>query len=239
MSRNSQGKASVVTLFIAFAVLFIVVFSVGIFVGKGLNKEGFKTTRSFEETPAPPVSPVAEEPAEEQPSGDAVTEDSREAEEAELPDTMPVEEVEEVEVEIEQKTEVVEKAPAPTPVPIPQDRERRMAEITKELEEKTRPSPEPQKEPSEKLNLPSTDPAGIYTVQIGSFQDQKQANALASAMQSKGYPVFIKSMTTPDKKNWYRVRVGTFKNIETAKTYGESLKKLEPKVELVFITVNN
>lgn len=234
MIRNSQGKASVVALFIAFAILFIVVFTVGIFVGKGLNKEGFKTTRSFE-PPPPTVSPTVEEPAETEPSGEAVTEETQETEEADLPDTMPVEEVEVV----EEETAAVEDTPLPTPVPVPPDREKRMAEITKELEEKTRPSPAPQKEVSEKPGLPPTDPAGIYTVQIGSFQDQKQANALASAMQSKGYPVFIKSMTTPDKKNWYRVRVGTFKNIETAKTYGDSLKKVEPGVELVFITVNN
>ena len=86
--------------------------------------------------------------------------------------------------------------------------------------------------------MPQVDPTGAYTVQIGSFQDQKQANSLASYLQSKGYPVFIKAMTSPDNEKWYRVRVGTFKDIESAKAYGESLKNKEPKVTLVFITVN-
>ena len=132
-------------------------------------------------------------------------------------------------------------APERTDTAVPVKPDERLAEITREIERELDKKTTGKKKETEtaKSTLPQVDPDGVYTVQIGSFQDQKQANSLASALQSKGYPVFIKSMKSPDNKNWYRVRVGTFGNIEAAKAYGESLKNSEPSVKLVFITVNN
>lgn len=252
---SSSGGGRVFSFLFAFTVLFVVVFGLGVFVGKRLSQQELKITKRFEEAPPEPSpAPVEEAPVTE---AEQISESpSPVIEEAVLespPPGVPAAEVEKKEVEkksVEREADAVKEAkeaaaPERTDTAAPVKPDERLAEITREIErelEKKRPEKknEIQKETeTAKSTVPRIDPDGIYTVQIGSFQDQKQANSLASALQSKGYPVFIKSMKSPDNQNWYRVRVGTFGNIEAAKTYGESLKKSEPSVKLVFITVNN
>ncbi len=243
MSDNSSpGKARILVLFFAFTVLFIVVFSLGVIVGKGLNKEGIRLTKKFDEPVRPTLKPAAEdsdEDAEKDSNAEPVPEPEPETEMVEqerdtgsLPEALPEPERE----KIETKPEPV---PVKTPAPVTEDRDERLAKITREIEREIKSAQAERKGPEKNVTLPPVSPDGLYTVQIGSFQDQNQANKLAHSLQSKGYPVFIKSMTTPDKKNWYRVRVGTFSNVETATAYGEGLKVLEPEVKLVFITANN
>jgi cell division protein FtsN len=238
MSRDSsQGSGRILSFLFAFTVLFVLVFGLGVYVGKRLGRQDLSINRSFDEAPPEP-SPV---PVEETPEteGEQTAESPSPALEETVAESSPPSEVpppaEDEKIETGTSAESAE-----PPAPAGPDDER-LAEITREIErelEKKRPEEKKETEVS-KPALPKVDPDGLYTVQIGSFQDQKQANSLASALQSKGYPVFIKSMTSPDNKNWYRVRVGTFKDLETAKAYGESLKNSEPAVKLVFITVNN
>ncbi len=252
MSRDSSsGGGRVFSFLIAFTVLFVVVFGLGVFVGKRLSQQELKITKRFDEAPPEPsVAPVEEAPETE---AEQISESpSPVVEEAGIESphpAVPAAEDEEKEVEkknIEKEADAVKEikeaaAPEKTDTAAPAKPDERLAEITREIERELDKKTAGKKNEAEtaKSTLPEVDPDGVYTVQIGSFQDQKQANSLASALQSKGYPVFIKSMASPDNKNWYRVRVGTFGNIEAAKAYGESLKKSEPIVKLVFITVNN
>ncbi|MEW6145206.1 MAG: SPOR domain-containing protein [Thermodesulfobacteriota bacterium] len=244
MSRDSsQGSGRILSFLFAFTVLFVLVFGLGVFVGKRLSRQDLSITRSFEEAPPEPSpTPVEETPDagfEQMAESPAPAVEEAVEENAPPPTLPPTEEDEKVETETGSKTVTAPESAKP-PAPAKQDDER-LAEITREIErELEKKRPQETKEPeAAKPSLPHVDPEGAYTVQIGSFQDQKQANSLASALQSKGYPVFIKSMTSPDNKIWYRVRVGTFKDLETAKAYGESLKSSEPGVKLVFITINN
>jgi DedD protein len=252
---SSSGGGRVFSFLFAFTVLFVVVFGLGVLVGKRLSQQELKITKRFDEAPPKP-SPAPVEDAPEKEAEQISGSQSPVVEEAVIespPPVAPADEVEKKEDEMKsagKETEAVKEAikttaPERTDMAAPVKPDERLAEITREIErelEQKRPEKknEIQKETeTAKSTLPRVDPDGVYTVQIGSFQDQKQANSLASALQSKGYPVFIKSMKSPDNKNWYRVRVGTFGNIEAAKAYGESLKKSEPSVKLVFITVNN
>jgi cell division protein FtsN len=258
MSRNnSSGKSRILAFFVAFVILFIVVFGVGVFVGKGLNKDNFQTTRSFNEPPPPPpAAPPGDEFAEVEES--PVESPELPSEEEPLPESLAVEEetppVEDAviakaapspkPVQTPAPKTPAPKTPAPrTPAPPPaptQDlRAEQLAEIARSVAEEKRAAEAEKAKPTLKPLMPKVDPGGNYTVQIGSFQDQKQANSLAGALKAKGYPAFIKAMATPDNKSWYRVRVGTFKNVEDAKAYGDSLKRAESQVEIVFITVNN
>ena len=252
---SSSGGGRVFSFLFAFTVLFVVVFGLGVFVGKRLGQQELKITKRFDEAPPEPSpAPVGETPETEaeQISGSP----SPGVEETVIespPLAVPAAEVEKMEVEkknIGKEPDAVKEvkeaaAPERTDTAAPVKPDERLAEITREIErelEQKRPEKKNdirKETETAKSTLPQVDPVGVYTVQIGSFQDQKQANSLANALQSKGYPVFIKSMKSPDNKNWYRVRVGTFGNIEAAKAYGESLKKSEPSVKLVFITVNN
>jgi cell division septation protein DedD len=245
---SSAGSARVLALFIVFVVIFILVFGLGVFVGKESGKKEIRIAKKFEE----PVSPAPEIPVEEDTgemseditveteptsgAGEEKTEEDVPAEEAtaESPptDAPPA-------AEPEKPAEEASPAPVKTEAPAAERvSEEQLAEITREIERKVKSERKEMKSPAKKITLPPVSPGGSYTVQIGSFQSQEEANKLASSMQSRGYPVFVKSMTTPNNKNWYRVRIGTFKDPESAKKYGEGLKALEPDVKMVFITVN-
>ena len=243
MSRESStGSGRILSFLFAFTVLFVLVFGLGVFVGKRLGRQELKITNTFEE--APPAPTAVPQAGLEEREGEGITESPAPAVEEAAVETpapsAPPEEAEtsaetEKEVKATEPPKVIETAPPAKP-------DERLAEVTREIERELDKKRATQKEEEEakavKPAMPQIDPTGAYTVQIGSFQDQKQANSLASYLQSKGYPVFIKSMTSPDNEKWYRVRVGTFKDIESAKAYGELLKNKEPKVTLVFITVN-
>ncbi len=244
MSGNSSaGKGKVLALFFVFIVLFILVFGLGVFVGKEFNKKEIRVIKKFEEpsrpSPPPPVDGndmemTKEIAAESEPvneDGEKILEEEV-AEEIARTEAPPTEETEKPAPEIKAE-------PARTEPPAEKVSEERLAKITEEIERKVKSEREEKKISGKNVTLPPVDPKGLYTVQIGSFQSQDEANKLASSMQSRGYPVFIKSMTTPDNKNWYRVRIGTFGNVDTAKNYGERLKAREPDVKIVFITVNN
>ncbi|HVY55917.1 MAG TPA: SPOR domain-containing protein, partial [Thermodesulfobacteriota bacterium] len=228
MSRdNSPGAGRILSFLFAFTVLFALVFGLGVFVGKRLGRQELKISNTFEEAPPEPTpSPAGEtEPLE----GEGITESpapalEQAAVETPAPSATPGEaETNSTETEKEVKaTEPPKSVDTAAPVK-PDDK---LAEVTREIQrdlEKKRAAQD-EDEKSVKQTIPQVDPTGAYTVQIGSFQDQKQANNLAGYLQSKGYPVFIKSMTSPDNEKWYRVRVGTFKDIESAKAYGEFLK---------------
>ena len=243
---SSSGGGRVFSFLFAFTVLFVVVFGLGVFVGKRLSQQEFKITKRFDDAPPVPSTAPVEEPPEAE-YEQAVESPFPGTEEAAIESPPPaVPPAEDEKKSVEKEADAVKeinqaKTPESTESPAPVKPDERLAEITREIERELDKKTTGKKKETEtaKSTLPQVDPDGVYTVQIGSFQDQKQANSLASALQSKGYPVFIKSMASPDNKNWYRVRVGTFGNIEAAKAYGESLKKSEPSVKLVFITVNN
>jgi cell division septation protein DedD len=241
MSRNgSPSDGRILSLLFAFTVLFILVFGFGVLVGKKLGQQELRITKRFDRTEPQPSNPPAgesEEPAGEETAASPAPQIPEEA----LENTPPAASPPPVETGNEgEGTEAVKVVPPEkTASPATEALDKRLAEITEQIRREKEASDSKQKQAAAGTTLPSVDPNGLYTVQIGSFQDQKQANSLASSLQSKGYPVFIKSMTAPDNDKWYRVRVGTFADVETAKAYGESLKKLEPGVKLVFITVNN
>lgn len=47
-----------------------------------------------------------------------------------------------------------------------------------------------------------------YCVQIASFQDRKEADAIRAKMAEKGIPVYVVESKIKDKGTWYRVRAG-------------------------------
>ncbi len=242
MSNNNSGpkNSKIIPLFITFVILFVVVFGLGVIIGKGLGGSDANTVvRSYDEE-----APVVEYGA-----PDMDTEESEvsefESEEVIL-DVEPVVEkdspkvsegADNTESQKEETTEVVTQTKAPEksePEPKEVIEEKETAEIIIE-----KPTPPEKKSPKDSGAMPKIDPNGRYTVQIGAFQNQTEANKLVSSLKSNGYPAFIKQVQTPDKKNWYRVRVGTFSTRSDAVSYGDKLKQSETRVKSVFITVNN
>ncbi len=205
MSNNSgTNNSKIISLFITFAVLFIVVFSLGVIIGKGLGGSDTQTIeRSYDED----VS--SEKFSEPELVGEgSIVQDSN-------------------------LTEIESKE-------LPKESDSESKEETEPLEVSIEKSPlENQGSTPAKSAMPKIDSSGRYTVQIGAFLDQSQANRLLNSMKSKGYPVFIKQMESPDNKRWYRVRVGTFSTRDDAISYGDKIKEKEARIKSVFITVNN
>ncbi len=205
MSNNSgTNNSKIISLFITFAVLFIVVFSLGVIIGKGLGGSDTQTIeRSYDED----VS--SEKFSEPELVGEgSIVQDSN-------------------------LTEIESKE-------LPKESDSESKEETEPLEVSIEKSPlENQGSTPAKSAMPKIDSSGRYTVQIGAFQDPSQANRLVNSMKSKGYPVFIKQMESPDNKRWYRVRVGTFSTRDDALSYGDKIKEKESRIKSVFITVNN
>ena len=88
-----------------------------------------------------------------------------------------------------------------------------------------------------KQDFPNTDQEGLYTVQLGSFQNIDAAYALEKKLLAKGYPCFVIKSAIPNKGTWYRVRVGTFKTKDKAADYAKKLKNIE-KLEYTQVTFN-
>lgn len=250
MSNNSgTNNSKIISLFITFAVLFIVVFSLGVIIGKGLGGSDTQTIeRSYDEDVSsekfsePELvgegSIVQDSNLTEIESKELVVDEETEIDTDDAPKQSSADQAEVV------KTD--DNADTKTPSEKPQSNE-----LSKESDSQSNEETEPlkvsiEKSPLEnqsstpaKSAMPKIDPSGRYTVQIGAFQDQSQANRLLNSMKSKGYPVFIKQMESPDNKRWYRVRVGTFSTRDDAISYGDKIKEKEARIKSVFITANN
>ncbi|MCZ6685167.1 MAG: SPOR domain-containing protein [Candidatus Dadabacteria bacterium] len=250
MSNNSgTNNSKIISLFITFAVLFIVVFSLGVIIGKGLGGSDTQTIeRSYDEDVSsekfsePELvgegSIVQDSNLTEIESKELVVDEETEIDTDDAPKQSTADQAEVV------KTD--DNADTKTPSEKPQSNE-----LSKESDSQSNEETEPlkvsiEKSPLEnqsstpaKSAMPKIDPSGRYTVQIGAFQDQSQANRLLNSMKSKGYPVFIKQMESPDNKRWYRVRVGTFSTRDDAISYGDKIKEKEARIKSVFITANN
>jgi cell division septation protein DedD len=58
--------------------------------------------------------------------------------------------------------------------------------------------------------------SGRFTVQVSSFRDRKYAEALASKLEQKGYPAFVKAIQLPNGQIWYRVNIGRYPDHDSA-----------------------
>jgi len=256
MSDKKPDTPKTLYLFLGFLILFVLSFSLGVIVGKGLGGHEKTQTVREEKSTEPPSEEVAELEkgppvnTEEEPIAEKtpppVKEEGAETEgvvekplasEAPAPITKKVE-------------EIAEQTPAPTEA---QEPEEKIKPEAAEIGEETPPphplaKEEPAKAESGKEEaaqkdiaaLPATQPGGKYTVQIGAFKNEEKAKKFVAPLISRGYPVFIKQVDIHGQGTWYRARVGTFKTRQDAKTYGDNLKNREPDiVKLVFVTVNN
>jgi len=254
MSNNpGPNNTKIVSLFITFVILFIVVFSLGVIIGKGLGGSDTLTIESSydEEVPSEEYSEsemasegsiVQDSDLTEIESDDLTLNEETEAgigEGSEKSTADLDDEVSETDDNVETNTST--EKPQSNDLPEESDSKSKGETQEKEsLEVSIEKSPlEDQDSPTAKGTMPKIDPSGQYTVQIGAFRDQSEANKLLNSMKSKGYPVFIKQMDSPDNKHWYRIRVGTFSTRSDAIDYGDRLKEKEPGIKSVFITVNN
>jgi len=243
MSNNNSGpkNSKIISLFITFAILFVVVFGLGVIIGKGLGSSDTETIERSYDIESPEVEYGASDIDTEE--SDVSEMDSEEIILDEETESSIDEDSGDTETQQEETTKIQTPTQTPETQKTPEKPEPESKVVIEEKEtaevivEKTPPTK--QKSSKDDGAMPKIDPSGRYTVQIGAFQNQTEANKLVNLMKSNGYPAFIKQIETPDKKSWYRVRVGTFSTRSDALSYGDKLKKQEAKIKSVFITVNN
>ncbi|MBI2487926.1 MAG: SPOR domain-containing protein [Deltaproteobacteria bacterium] len=248
-TRNNQT----LYLFLGFLTLFVLSFTLGVIVGKGLsNSEEPHTARED----MPPESPH-KEVTESENESDTITKDASTAkqtsptlkEELEPQGTKITEEpiAEQTPTPSTRTEEIVEQSPAirepleeKAESETAKNKEQTSATATTIEEQATVESDKEQATQREIAAMPKIDSGGEYTVQIGSFQEEVKAKQILESLRSKGYPVFIKQVEIPGQGTRYRARVGTFKTREDARLYGEDLKNREADiVKLVLVTINN
>lgn len=268
--RKNTGSRQTLYLFLVFLILFALSFTLGVIVGKGLGgsentqmtREGIplefsrkevvehekETDRDTKEEPIPEStpSPLKEEAKTEdaeitdEPSVQQTPSTSTSKEEIAEQAPVPAKQTDEAEGLIEQKTAPFEQPKEKTESEAAKVEEQ-IPTISTSKEQTATTQSETEKVEQKKLaTLPTIEPGGRYTVQIGSFQEESKAKQIVDSLKSKGYPVFIKQVDIPGEGTRYRARVGTFKTREDAGLYGDDLKNREPDiVKLVFVTINN
>lgn len=75
--------------------------------------------------------------------------------------------------------------------------------------------------------------ASFYTVQVGSFRRDTDAQRLLQQLARKGYEARLLSITLPGKGLWHRVRIGTFAERAEANEMAQRLRRQENLTVLV------
>jgi cell division septation protein DedD len=66
-----------------------------------------------------------------------------------------------------------------------------------------------------------------YTIQVGSYPEKAMADDEARNMKKKGYAAFVVATDLAEKGKWFRVRVGSFSNKQSAEKLAKELKSKE------------
>ena len=69
---------------------------------------------------------------------------------------------------------------------------------------------------------------GTYSLQVASFQDQREATIMVSRLKRAGHKSFLVSVNMPERGGqWYRVRVGPFQTKKNVWSYKKIFEKKE------------
>jgi len=72
----------------------------------------------------------------------------------------------------------------------------------------------------------AVDQEGIYySIHNGSYRMEKNAHAYAAEVEKIGFPTFIDRVDIPKKGAWYRVYIGKYPDVKSAKAAVPVLKK--------------
>ncbi len=69
------------------------------------------------------------------------------------------------------------------------------------------------------------EPKVRFTLQLSSFQDKAEAEAFLSSIKAAGYQAYVTQAEVDGKGTFYRVRLGTFRSLETANSAKAAFEK--------------
>ena len=200
-----SGK-QIVFWFMAFVVIGVVVFLLGVQVGRGVlvqrgTPEATAAAASTETEPPPPPSAT-------QSSGAPVTTGEKLTYAERLATSEPT-------------PEQLKAVPTPRPeAPEPP--------AAADVAPKRAPSkPEAQKPPATAVSAAGTEPAGEgYSIQVAALRDRAEADTIVKRLVSKGYPAYVAAPVKEKVPN-FRVRIGKYKDRHEADTVAAKLQKEE------------
>lgn len=223
---KSPTNRQIIFLFLGFLILFILVFALGVIVGKGLGDSEIKIAKKLPKNEVPHVEDTKED-------GNEISTDD--ISQQELQDILN-----------ETKTDGPQKTEDPTTeesIKIDPAGEKKIAmnaesEVNLKIEKPEIVKEEKNSLLSKNTPLPPVVADGQYTIQIGSFKNESDAKKLQNKLKSKGYPAFLKQVTIGED-TWFRLRIGTFETKDQAKIYGDIMLKKEPElIKSVYATLN-
>ncbi len=227
MAENRRGKENrfyfsrgqMVLLGAAFTLSSLIIFFLGIFVGKGIEERmSMKKDEPLVKLPVKPSAPdsstaSASAPRDEITFNDALpspggTEAS--ADEKRPRETKPVESA--------ALLEAKDKAAVPkSPALPPKAAEKNVDKATPPQDASRKP---------EQVNPVSQDAAKSWRAQVNAYPDERSAKLIMDRLKSKGYNAYV-SQVQNNGKTWYRVSVGKYASRDEAEQVLASLRSKE------------
>jgi cell division septation protein DedD len=211
MAENRRGKdnrfyfsrGQMVLLGGAFSLAAVIIFVLGVFVGKGIEES--KVMKKEEPLVKIPVSPTTQNTV----GGQA----PQFKEEITFNDSLakPAEKIVKAEPK-DFKPQVKAEAPA----------ERAVSKRV----EKTEPADDALKKTESERSAETKDHGAVWRAQVNAFPDDRSAKQLVERLKNKGYNAYVTEVQNRGK-TWYRVSVGKYNSREQADKAVEALKSKE------------
>jgi cell division septation protein DedD len=224
---KSPTNRQIIFLFLGFLTLFILVFALGVIVGKGLGDSEIKVAKTL------PKKEVSRAQNNKEDKSEKSTSDISEQELEDILNEVKTDDPQKTEEPLEQESIKIETTTDEKKIAMNAE-----SEVNLKVEKPEIVKEEKKSLLSKNTPLPPIVPDGQYTIQIGSFKNESDAKKLQNKLKSKGYPAFLKQVTIGED-TWFRLRIGTFENKDQAKMYGDILLIKEPElIKSVYATLN-
>ena len=103
-----------------------------------------------------------------------------------------------------------------------------MPQVPSQPEAKQEKVAPPTKKTNNNKPSSSESPAQQYTIQFGSFKEEKKAHALSNKLNKQGLLAHVSTIHIKNRGTFYRVRMGSFDTQEAAKEWASKLPPLSP-----------
>lgn len=227
MAENRRGKENrfyfsrgqMVLLGAAFTVASVIIFFLGIFIGKGIEER--RLVRKEEPLVKIPVKPgVQESSAGSTPTArDEITFNDPLPSPVRTAEAAPEEKPKEARrIEAVNVAEAKEKNPTPTSTVVP-------VRTAEKKAEKTGLTPVTAKK-VERTSGDSQESGKNWRAQVNAYPDERSAKLIADRLKSKGYNAYVSEVQNQGK-TWYRVSVGRYTSRDEADKTLEALRNKE------------
>ena len=227
MAENRRGKENrfyfsrgqMVLLGAAFTVASVIIFFLGMFVGKGIEER--RLVKREEPLVKIPVKPGAQEPStgatptarDEITFNDPLPSRIRTPEAVAEEKPRPSKRIEPVDI-----AEAKEKDPPPASAVVPVRTAEKKIEKTGLTQTTTKKI--------ERINVESQEPGKNWRAQVNAYPDERSAKLVADRLKNRGYNAYVSEVQNQGK-TWYRVSVGRYGSRDEADKTLEALRNKE------------